>query len=97
MIEKQQIETKYQEQKKSLEEEIEDKNVQIEKLENKIRYLHGENQQIKYQYEQRVSMMNIVKKQNVLISKEYQREKEQIKLTVEALIAENRELKDALI
>lgn len=62
-----------------------------------MRQLQGENEQVKYQYEQRVSLMSILKSQNALISKEFAKEKEQIKQTVEALLAENRELKDALI
>jgi hypothetical protein len=41
--------------------------------------------------------MSILKNQNSLISKEFAREKEQIKQTVEALLEENRQLKDALI
>lgn len=41
--------------------------------------------------------MSILKNQNALISKEFAREKEQIKQTVEALLEENRQLKDALI
>lgn len=84
------MEYRYMEQKKSLEEEIETKNVQIDKLEQRIRQLQGENQQIKYQYQQRVTMMGILKNQNTIITKEFQREKNQLKLTLEALVRENR-------
>lgn len=41
--------------------------------------------------------MTILKNQNTLLSKEIAREKEQIKETIEALVDENRQLKDALI
>ena len=97
MAEKQAVEMRFMEQRRSLEEELEIKTGQIDRLEQRIRQLQGENQQIKYQYDQRVSMMSILKDQNRLITKEFQREKEQIKLTIEALVSENRELKDALI
>ena len=51
-----------------------------------MRQLQGENQQIRYQYQQRVTMMAILKNQNTLITKEFHREKEQLKLTLEALV-----------
>ena len=41
--------------------------------------------------------MGILKSQNALITKEFQREKGQLKMTLEALVRQNRELKDALI
>ena len=52
-----------------MEEELENKNAQIDKLEQKIRQLQGENLQIKYQHQQRVTMMSILKNQNTLITK----------------------------
>jgi hypothetical protein len=41
--------------------------------------------------------MNILKNQNSLLTKEHAREKEQVRLALEALASENRQLKDALI
>lgn len=41
--------------------------------------------------------MAILKNQNALISKEFAKEKEEIKQTLEALMDLNRQLKDALI
>lgn len=41
--------------------------------------------------------MNILKNQNGLLSKEHSRQKAQMKETIDVLIAENRQLKHALI
>lgn len=64
-------------------------------MELKIRQQQKENEQIRYQYQQRVSLMNILKEQNWLISKQYAEEKDRMKETLDVLLRENEELKEA--
>lgn len=52
---------------------------------------------MRYQYDQRVSLMNILKQQNWLISKEYAEEKQQARETIDFLATENERLRQSLL
>ena len=58
-----------------------------------MRQLQGENEQIRYQYSQRVSLMAILKQQSSLLSRQYAQDKERMKETIDLLLAHNHALK----
>ncbi len=63
-------------------EQLDARDEQVDRLELRVRQLQKENEQIRYQYDQRVSLMNILKQQNWLISKQFSEEKDRMQSTI---------------
>jgi hypothetical protein len=62
----------------------------------RVRQLQRENEQMRYQYGQRVALMSILKQQNSLLSRQHAQEKQRLRETADLLLAHNHALEQAL-